>query len=290
MHNLKRISLIIALSLLFIGTVYALEVKKTEFIIKTEPYRNLSITVIDSKTNGELQVFEGRARKFGEFRFTYYGVIKEVLLSGVLINNETGEVVLTKKFGPYTLDTPSITLNFSLDIPEEVESPQEIQDNVTNMGDLSTSEITPPSLDKSSILGLVSGGAGTFSNVYYFVGEGALGAIILIIILRRRITVKTPVEPNPTKVKPEKKTPSKKEVVVPTQKIDNSNKESIDETEKKISELQKQLEQIMNEEKLLKLQRQINQERDELKKLQLKEEPKVQENSNFDENKDSFKI
>ena len=116
-----------------------------------------------------------------------------------------------------------------------------------------------------------------FSKTYYYVGAGALGLIILIIILKRRITVKSPMEPNPNKIKTDKKTQSKTEVTVAVQNTAPLNSA---DTEKRISELQKELEQIKSEEKLVQLQRQVFKERQELNKLRSEKEFKSQDFNN----------
>lgn len=262
MRNSNILLTILIFSLFFVSMVSSLEVKKTEFVVTTNPYVNLSFTVIDSESKEELQTFEGRARKFGEYKFTYYGLINKVSLIGNIIDNETQEIILKKEFGPYTLGTPQISFNLTLSEPEQIseilnESNQNSEVSVTNKS----------ATGKSPIIGFVTGSVGEFSNIYYYVGAGALGLIILIIVFKKRFTTmkSAPVEPNPKKTKVIKKMPSKVEVAVPKSATVSST--SVDETEKKIIDLQKQLEQIRSEEKLVKLQKQLDQERQELNKL-----------------------
>ena len=251
---------ILALSFLFLSAVSALEVKKTEIVIYTEPYQNLSISILNSGTNEELAVFTGRARKFGEYRFNYYRTVDEILLSASIMNNQTGEVIKNKKFGPY--NTNLINFNFSLNELNEAE----VETNTEETNDtIQVVESEESAAGKSPIFGFVTGETGRFSNIYYYVGAGALCIIILIIILKGRIKTKTPIEPNPSKIKTDKKTQSKTEVIVPPQNTIPLNSA---DTEKRISELQKELEQIKNEEKLVQLQRQVSKEKQELKKLQ----------------------
>ena len=255
--------LLMVLFVLIIGTVSSLEVKKTEFIITTDPYQNLSIQVVDAETDDELQLFEGRARKFGEYKFTYYGFSKKVKLLASIFNNESGETLKEEEFGPYTLGTPTIKLNFTLS--SEIGENNEKKTNEPIESNETTEE--EPIETNSPIAGFTIGDLARFSKIYYYVGAGALGVIILIIVLKRGVVRRSdssPVEPNPKKIKSVKKA-SKTEVVVP-QSV-QTHQESVNETEKKIEDLQKQLEQIRNEEKLLKLQKQINQERQSLKTL-----------------------
>ncbi len=273
MHKNKLIVSSIVVSLLFIFVVSALEVKKSEIVVKTEPYQNLSITVIDADTKEELQTFEGRARKFGEYRFTYYGTISKILLSASIVNNDTQETLLNKKLGPYTLGSVSANTTATINIDLYLSKPEEVvvESNVTKK-ELNESLTNQSSKEKSRIIGFVTGSNGQFSNLYYYIGAGAIAIAILLTILKRRSFMtksSTPVEPNPKKVRSEKKAPSKTEVIVPAQ---TTNQTSINDTEKRIAEIQKQLEDIKSEEKLLKLQRQLNQERNELKKLQVEED------------------
>ena len=74
-----------------------------------------------------------------------------------------------------------------------------------------------------------------------------------------------------------KESPSKTEVVVP--QTAPTNQTSINDTEKRIADLQKQLEQIRSEEKLLKLQKQLNLEKQELNKLQSENDGKLDQNN-----------
>ncbi|MBS3083402.1 hypothetical protein J4423_01210 [Candidatus Pacearchaeota archaeon] len=271
MKNSKLIILIIALSVIFIGIVSALEVKKSEIIVKTEPSINISVTVINPNTNEELQTFSGKSKKFGEYRFTYYGVVNQISLSASIMGNDTQQVIKNEKFGPYNLGTPTITINFTLSEPEENEI---IEADVTNETSNITESETNQSQGRSPILGFVTRANIKFSKTYYYVGAGALGLIILIIILKRRITVKSPMEPNPNKIKTDKKTQSKTEVTVAVQNTAPLNSA---DTEKRISELQKELEQIKSEEKLVQLQRQVFKERQELNKLRSEKEFKAQD-------------
>ena len=274
MFNSKKCLLIASLFLIItISSVTALEVKKTEFVIATEPYQNLSIRLLNSESSDkeEVGLFEGRARKFGEYRFTYYGTINKVILVASAINNETGDTLKKEEFGPYSLGTPIINLNFSVS-----ESPSENKENIIE-NNYTNSTIESPKVKKNPLIGLVIGENGEFSKIYYYVGAGALGIIILIIIFKRGIkTNSAPSEPNPKKLKVVKK-PEKTEIVVQAQQKSD---DTIEQTEKKIADLQKQLEQIRSEEKLLKLQKQINEEKQSLRKMQEEENPQKQEQQN----------
>ena len=239
MLNGRKLLFLLAFSLLFISIVSALEVKKSEIVVTTEPYQNLSVTIINPDTNAELQNFTGRARKSGESRFAYYGVVNKISISASIINNDTKETLLNKKFGPYDLGTEIITINLTLsELDEEVTPQEEVGTNITNSSSAIANEIES---EKSSILGFVIGeGNAKFSNLYYYVGAGALGLVILLIIFKRKVkTDKAPTEPNPDKTKTIKKVQSKTEV-----SLDLKNKPSITpvnsiDTEKRISELQK---------------------------------------------------
>lgn len=275
-------SLLILGFLLILATVTALEVKKTEFIINTNPYLNLSVSVLNSDTNEEVELFEGRARKFGEFRFTYYGTVSKVSLEVRAINNETGELIKEETFGPYTLGIPSATFNFS--VTEEPKETEVVEETLPETTEVSTEEAN----EKSPILGLVIGEDGQFRKVYYYVFAGALGVIVLVILMRKRLAVKSgPTEPNPSKIVKKKVAPAKTEV--PVQVVDKSNESNINDTEKRIADLQKQLEQIRNEEKLAKLQKQLNLEKQSLKRLQDETNPPApQNNNNLDDQNKPF--
>lgn len=274
MLNAKKSLLVISLFLV-LATVTALEIKKTEFVITTDPYLNLSISVIDPATSQEVELFEGRARKFGEFRFTYYGIVSKVSLEVRAINNETGELIKEEKFGPYTLGVPTVNLNFS--VAPKVEETPVVEENLPETTEVSTEEAN----ERSPILGFVIGDDGKFRKIYYYIFAGIIGLVVLAIVMRKKISVKSgPVEPHPSKVMKKKVIPAKTEV--PVQTVDKSNESNINDTEKRIAELQKQLEQIRNEEKLAKLQKQLNLEKQSLKRLQDETNPPVQQNLNLD--------
>lgn len=260
----KSIGLLILLSVSLIFTVSALSVQKTEFVISTDPYENLSISVINPDSKEEIQVFAGKARKFGEFRFTYYGTIPKVKLIASIINNETGEAIKKEELGPFNLGTPLINLNFSRS-KEEAKT----EENKANSPQKTESE-TSQEGQNNPVTGAVIGSEKSFSIIYYFVAAGALGVIVLLIVLIKKkkfIFKSSPQEPNPAKlVKAEKdKKPAKAEVKV--QPSTSSAPLTVADTEKRIAELQNQLDQIKNEEKLFKLQQQVDQEKKSLDKL-----------------------
>jgi hypothetical protein len=255
----------------------AVEVQKSDFIITTEPYQNLSIEVINPSTNEVLQEFGGRARKFesNNFQFTYYGTIPSVSLNARIMNNETGEVLHEKKFGPYNLGTPSYNIEFFYDnAPTEVSTETETTETETS----ETNQTSP-----SSISGLVIGENGKFRSVYYYIVGAVLGVVILLVVLRKRMSMtrSSPTEPHPSKVIKKTTKPAKTEVA-PTV-VDKTDITPVNDTEKRIADLQKQLEQVRNEEKLAKLEKQLALEKQSLNRM--KEPAQPQNNNSSDQPK-----
>jgi len=260
--------ILVLISILLVGAlVTALEVRKTEFVINTEPYQNLSIRVINADTKGEMQVFEGRARKFGEYRFTYYGTIAKVSLAASIVNNATKEVLKEKTFGPFTLGAATETIDFYLS-----GSAATANDTVLN----SSSQIqNSDGTENPSIQGAVINESSGFSNKYYYVGAGVLAALVLAFVFRKQLLTRnsSPSEPKPAEVYTKQIIPSKKEItpqVSASKKMSKSgkaSKSSINETEKRIADLQKQLDEVRNEEKLVALQKQLNQEKKTLSSM-----------------------
>jgi hypothetical protein len=264
----------------------ALSVQKTEFVIKTDPYQNLSISILNPDSKESIELYQGRARKFGEYRFTYYGTISKVLVDASIINNETGETSKEKEFGPYTLGTPIVSMDFYLEDKET----EGIEENNTTEKNETNSTISEIPGKKSKLIGFVTGESGQFSNVYYYVAAGALGLIVFIVIFKRKIKVNNaPSEPNPKKTKAKQtERPAKVEAIVKApQKAEESN---VNDTEKKILELQKQLDQIRSEEKLAKLQKQIKLEKESLQRMNnnLEDKNPSQNNQNNNEETKSF--
>lgn len=273
----------ISLFLILATTVTAIEVKKTEFVVTTNPDSKLSISVVDPDLNNEeVELYEGVSKKSGAYRFTYHGIIDKVKLIVRIVNNNTGEIIDEKEFGPYSLGTTLVNVNFT---SSKVESNEQVPEQTT---ELTESETSAPT---SELTGLaVSETSLNFSSVYYYVIGGVLALVILVIVMRKRMSLgrSSPSEPHPNKVmKASKAVQAKKEVVVPV--VDKSN-ESINDTEKRIVELQKQLDQVRNEEKLAKLQKQLNLEKQSLKRLQDEsdDKPQMQNNNNLDNQNKPF--
>lgn len=281
MLTAKKSVLMISIFLI-LATVTAIEVKKTEFIVTTNPDNKLSISVVDPDLNNEeVELYEGVAKKSGEYRFTYHGIIDKVKLSARIVSNDTGEIIDEKEFGPYTLGTTTVRVNFTSSKVQAAEEP--VIEEKTKLTESETSA------SESELTGLAIGEtSGSLSSVYYYVIGGVLALVILVIVMRKRMSLATgsPTEPHPNKVmKANKVVPAKKEVVLPV--ADKSNDSSIGDTEKRIADLQKQLDQVRNEEKLAKLQKQLKLEQQSLKRLQEDndDKPQFQQNNNLDNNK-----
>ncbi|MEK6925596.1 MAG: hypothetical protein AABW71_05165 [Nanoarchaeota archaeon] len=276
MLNIKK-SLLVMSIFLILATVTAVEVRKTEFIVITNPDNKLSISVVDPDLNNEeIDLFEGVAKKSGEYRFTYYGVVDKVKLKARIINNGTGEIVDEKEFGPYTLGTTIVNINFTSSKVKGEELEQ-------------TTELTESETSESELTGLaISETFGGFSSVYYYVIGVVLALVIFIIVMRKRMSLdvkSSPTEPNPKKLMKKSYPPAKTEVKVTT--VDKTNETSINETEKRIADMQKQLEQIRSEEKLVKLQKQIKLEQQSLKRMQEDSDDGPQLPQNKDNNLDN---
>ncbi len=268
--------IIISLFFIFVvlSFVSALDVKKSEIVIVTDPYQNLSV-VIQDESGADIQTFAGRARKFGEYRFTYYGVIPKIKLKASIVNNGTGEVLLSKEFGPYNLgNLINITLKLLDDDRDDSENIVPFPINSSNSTNVSNAtsgifENTNP-LTGRAIGEIIP----SLPKTYYYVVAGFLGLGLLIFVLRKKINMvkkSAPAEPDHQKMfdKPVVRESVKEEFKPEVSQVSASDKSSeAQEIQDKISGLQKQLDQIRGEEKLIKLQRQIARERDELKKLQ----------------------
>lgn len=276
----KTNTVILGLFLFFavLSFVSAVEVKKSEVVVVTDPYQNITAVVKD-ESGATLQTFSGRARKFGEYRFTYHGIVSKVKVTVSIINNLTDEVVATKDFGPYTMGNPfNVTLKASdspgvsgnSNIPSTAPPVDSI--NGTNSTN-ATSSSQNPSVTNPLTGRVVGEIIPSLPKAYYFVIAGFLGIGLLIFVLRKKVTRKAsaPKEPDHQKMfdKPVVSAPVKEEFKPETNTVVAPDKVSeAQEIQQKISELQKQLDQIRGEEKLIKLQRQLAREKEELRKLQ----------------------
>jgi hypothetical protein len=282
MKSINKIILVFIFLMFVTSFVSAVEVKKTEFVIATEPYQNITAVVKD-EAGADLQKFVGRARKFGEYRFTYYGLVPKVKLNVLIINNDTEEVLVSKDFGPYTTGSSTVNVTVMLNPGQGnaiVNTPNPISQNSSNNNGSNSTNVTLANSSVNSNANPLTGRAigeslHSLPQSVYYVLAGFLGVGLLIFVLRkkmRHITKNAPKEPNHQKMfdKPVVKEPVKEEFKPESNSISiASNKESeAQEIQQKIIDLQKQLEQIRGEEKLIRLQRQISKEKDELKKLQ----------------------
>jgi hypothetical protein len=260
--------------LFLVSFVSAIEVKKTEFVVITDPYQNITAVVKD-EAGAELQTFAGRARKFGEYRFTYHGLVSKVKLSVSIINNATEEVLVSKNFGPYTMGNPvnvTLKLNTNPGSGASVVDTPNAQNNNTNSTNVSSSNSQASAANPLTGRAVGESVPGLPKTVYYVLA-GFLGVGLLIFILRKKMPSKkgTPKEPDHQKMfdKPVVKEMVKEEFKPESTPlpITPSKEAEAQEIQQKISALQGQLEQIRGEEKLIKLQRQLDRERGELKKL-----------------------
>ncbi|MGV8142267.1 MAG: hypothetical protein ACP5NS_01370 [Candidatus Pacearchaeota archaeon] len=273
---MKMMKPLVVLFLVFsvLSFVSALEVKKTEVVIVTDPYQNMSVVVKDID-GVALQTFAGRARKFGEYRFTYYGVVPQIIIAASIYDNQTQQNLASKDFGPYAVgNLVNVTLKYLDSEAKVIEDPvPTLVTNETNVtANISTS--VPSPLTGRAVGGEIGGVISELSPVYYYVAIGLFGFGIFAFLMRRRLSVKVgkshPKEPDHKKMfdKKEEKvsvkeefTPGANSTVVAPEK---SNAEDL---QQKISALQKELEQVRGEERLIRLQRQLAREQQELKKL-----------------------
>lgn len=288
MMSTKKIIISLFFIFAILSFVSALEVKKTEIIIVTDPYQNMSVVVQDNG-GSTLQTFSGRARKFGEYRIKYYGVVDKIKVAvSIIKDNETQEVLVSKDFGPYNVGAQvNVTLKYlSQDASEENEVIP-IPSNLLNITSNSTSNVTINASSVASIPltgravgGSIQGAIGKLSPTYYYVIIGVVGLGIFVFVMRRRLSVKresVPKEPDHQKMfnKKEEKVIVKEEFTPPIDSIVVSpDKSNVQELQQKIGDLQKQLEQVRGEEKLIRLQRQLSREQQELKKLNNPSEPR----------------
>ncbi len=275
MMTAKKIIISLFFIFVILSFVSAIEVKKSEIVVITDPYQNLSVVIKDD-SGADLQTFAGRARKFGEYRFTYYGVVSKIKISASIIDNRTNEVLSSKDFGSYSLGeliTITLKLNETPESDSVLVNALTSQNNTNSSNSMNVSNATSGSA--SPITGRAIGGIiPSLPKTYYYVLAGFLGLGLLIFVLRKKINISkksAPAEPDHQKMfdKPVARESAKEEFKPEVSQVPTADKSSeAQEIQDKISGLQKQLEQIRGEEKLIRLQRQIAREKDELRKLQ----------------------
>ena len=256
-----------------IGFVVALEVKKSEILIRTKPYQNLTLKFVDSDTNDELQTYSNKSRKFGELRWAFYSVVGEFKLFITDLDTEDADPI---EYGSYQSGVP-VEVNFSGWSAENNPSPPavvsdilgDLEDGVVNGTNNSTNSSTGQNLGGNPITGRVIDGESITSGKYYFIAIGAFVLAIAIFVVRRLLRNKmtTNAPQNSLKVdKIEKLRP-----LVDAKRVRNSDviakQRTTDDAEKEILDLQKQLNELKNEERVVELQRQVAREKESLRKM-----------------------
>ena len=253
--------------------VVALEVKKSEIIIRTKPYQNLTLKFVDSITDDTLQTYSNRSRKFGELRWAFYSVVGEFKLFITDLDVEDADSV---EYGPYQTGV-LVDVNFSGWSAESNPSPpvaisnivEELEDGVVNGTNNSTNSSANQNIGGSVLTGRVIDSESISSGKYYFVAIGAFALAIAIFVVRRLLRNKmtTNAPQNSLKVdKIEKLRP-----LVDAKRVRNSDviakQRTTDDAEKEILDLQKQLNELKNEERVVELQRQVAREKESLRKM-----------------------
>ena len=277
----RKVGVICLLILLALPFVWGLQAVKTPIALQTERRQNFTMQIIDNQDSTVLQTVAGRADGAGTYSFAYYGFAAKVKIRLELTEGDS--VVKSKDFGPYTAGT---TVNLTLRIGDSSQdtpsgAPIDVNSSNQNTTVNATTNVTAnttiqnSSVGVSALTGRVVGENDeriAFSNIYYYVGAVVLGALILLVVFRRKGVKKDgPIEPDHRKLfgktapKPSAKeeySPSSPIVVAPDASTD------ISDGDKKIAELQKQIDKIRSADKVDKLKKQIAQEQEELKKLQ----------------------
>ena len=303
----------------FTGVVMALEVKKTEIILYTRPYQNLTLEIVDPNTNEILQDFTNRSRKFGEFRRAYYSLIDSILIR-VKDLDTAGSAA--KTYGPFSTGAV-VEINITSDeLPSGVIP---FSGNSTNSTSINNTAGNPTNSSNGSfgnnpITGFTTGGEWTLSKNYYFVGLGMIVLGLAVFLLRMKMKQrmisdnlpspekvhKASIQVRPTQERIQRVSPRpvsatqrsadshyavrpvSKQVNRPfaSKQVNTKNSNfnravlsetmtsaagqssEIEESERRIADLQKQIDQLRNKERAIQLQQRIAKEQEELRRMQ----------------------
>lgn len=255
--------------------VVALEAKKSDVIIRTKPYQNLTLKFVNADDEEVLQTYSNRSRKFGELRWAFYSVVGNFKLFVTDVDTEGAEPV---EYGPYQTGVP-IEINFSGWSAEGNPSPPPAQSNgnlnATNLNTSSTNSTTNSSSGQSAgnspITGLAIEGDGLSSNLYYFVAIGAFALAMAALVVRRllRSRMIAPAPPSPVKFDKVEKVGPHTEGTKIVNRFDAAlqQRKATGNAENRIAGLQKQLDELKNEERIVDLQKQIAIEKESLRKM-----------------------
>ncbi len=245
--------------------VVALDVKKSEIVVRTKAYQNLTLEFIDTNSESVLQTYSNRSRKFGELRWTFYTVVGEFKLFITDVDTEGAEPV---EYGPFQSGSP-VEINFSgwsAENKEDIDDAVEYNKDLDLLVEANSSNLenySENSEENSPVTGWTIGGKILSSKNIYFVAIGVFTLAIAAIIMGRTLRNKIKSQPSPPN--PDKFEDAGK--VRPTTEMKKIQL-STDDTGKKIEILQKQLDELKNQERLVSLQKQIDKEKENLRRLQ----------------------
>lgn len=242
--------------------VVALDVKKSEIVVHTKAYQNLTLKFVDTASESVLQTYSNRSRKFGELRWMFYTVVGEFKLFITDVDTNGAEPV---EYGPFQSGSP-VEINFSgwsVENKEDIVEDEDKADSIVEANSSNLVNYSEMNEKNSPLTGFTIGDKYVSPKTIYFVVIGAfvlvIAAFILRIALRNKMTAQ-PLPPNPDKFEDIGKIrPSAelKKIQLPE-----------DNTGKKIASLQKQLDELKSQERLATLQKQVAQEKESLRKMQ----------------------
>lgn len=265
------------LALAFLFVMQSISAVDTQVKIKTFPYHEVQATIYDSSAQSftvlEGGRFKGDSDKYGDFSFVFstdkleFNIIVYIKKDGETVlgpekflNKVAGEP-LELRIAPEGFqlpETPSNETEQNITANETIEN--ETQD-ITESSE-GSAETTEDSQENRGLAGsVIFGEEGIFSkNVLYYI----LGGIILVALLvfvGLKIEKKRALNPKePKEVKIRKLSDIKSEEV-------GTYKKEMGQAEKKMQEMQREINRLKNEGKIKEIESRIQQEQEEIKRL-----------------------
>ncbi len=275
-----RTLLIFALAIFLLHGVYATD---TTIQIKTVPYANVNINILDPNVEGfsSIDKLNADADMYGDLTLVYADSEERFDLSVYVKKNE--DKVFYEKYTGFTAGEdiyieavkPGTTLFYA---PNETEEETETSVNETQTNDTVTGEEVTNDTSASDTPGITgavtsendSGGLFSNSILYFVLGFLVLGAVIFTGALKyKTLTKKAPAEEEtPQKEIKVKKLSEKLKEMKETKKGEMSDyQKAIAEAEEKIKKAQEEINRLKNVERVKELKKRMEDDKKELEKL-----------------------
>ena len=275
MKKVKLLFFGLVVSFFLISLVSATD---TEIKIKTLPYHEVHLTILDSSSSDfhALDRFRENADEYGDVSFIYSS--DEYFFDlAVLVKNGEKRVISERFSNNYAAGEP-IYLEVVPENFEIIETPtnETAEENLTineteeinETEDIATNENAEKKEFKiTGFLSLLFGDEGFFSKRIVYYGAGGVIVLLLIGFVSVKIKRKRAKKSRENRDEKSDEIKEKKEDIKGKKERIQSNKELIEDAERKIKEAQEEIRKVRNEDRITEAKKKIIEDERELMKL-----------------------